>query len=152
MKRVIVFICLIVFLIPLTTIKKKDFLNIDYKKITFISSNPRLIFDGEVVKNGNDFYYIIDKKDEINRIKNINLDDIKGVVLYISKTYDLNYFNNIFNYNLIQTRDVEGKKIYMGYYKGYNDFRLINGKKINFQLVENDDFWVLGFPLIMTGF
>ena len=42
--------------------------------------------------------------------------------------------------------------IYYGYYSNFKDYRYVDGKKINFQLAKTGEGWILGLPLIETGF
>ena len=34
----------------------------------------------------------------------------------------------------------------------FDDYIWVDGKKLNFQLVQKDDGWLLGMPMILTGF
>ncbi len=152
MKRVIVFIFLIILLLPLSFIEKKDCLDFDYEKITVVSEKSNLNLSVNVVKSGKDYYYTVEKESKKIELKDLDFDNVKGIVLYISKKYSIDYFKKIFNYNISYSKIIEEKNIYTGYYKDYDDYRIVDGKKIIFQLVEYKNKWILGFPLILTGF
>ena len=58
---------------------------------------------------------------------------------------DFNNPNNKYVNNLLE-------KIDRNFINIYKEFEFIDGKKINVQLAKTDDNWVLGFPMILTGF
>ena len=64
MKRVIVFIFLIILLLPLSFIEKKDCLDFDYEKITVVSEKSNLNLSVNVVKSGKDYYYTVEKESQ----------------------------------------------------------------------------------------
>ena len=100
MKRVIVFIFLIILLLPLSFIEKKDCLDFDYEKITVVSEKSNLNLSVNVVKSGKDYYYTVEKESKKIELKDLDFDNVKGIVLYISKKYSIDYFKKIFNYNI----------------------------------------------------
>ena len=149
MKKVVAFIFVILMLVGLMLVKVDNLAQLDYEKLIIVSA-CQLENAGREVKNGNDFYYTLDKTDFVKF--NLSQNKIKGLVYYINKKYDLSYFNKKFNYCIYRGGDVDGREIYYGYDKSYYDFRFVEGKKVNFQLVDDKDYWILGYPMIMTGF
>ena len=47
---------------------------------------------------------------------------------------------------------INGQEIYMGYSKNFDDFVWIDGKKVNLQIASIQNGYVVGIPLILTGF
>ncbi len=124
--------------------------NEDYESVVVVSAQENLI-DGEVIKNGNDFYYYLSKKNAEKVIKTLDLDKVSGIVYYFSNK-SLDYFNKKLNYSLTSPSNVGDRTVYYGYDKSYYDFRLIDGKKMNVQLANDGERWILGYPMILTGF
>ena len=148
MKRMIAFIFILFALFGVAVIKVNMPKVLDYDRVIIIS-NKKLNYSN--IKNGNDFYYTFDKN-QTKELKEINICDIKGMVFYISKQYSIDNFQKQFNFLITNKSKIDEKDVYYGYDKNYHDFRIIDGKKINFQLVKSEDNWILGYPMIMTGF
>lgn len=148
MKRIIAFLFIGMTLIGLKEIKvdKFDFLN-NFDSMIVICENK---IDGidNFVQNGNQYYYTFNanQKNILNEI------EYEGVVFKFKNDFNLENFKNYVDFISQSNKELQGYEIYYGYYSGYNDFRFIDGKKINFQLAYHDSTWILGFPLIMTGF
>ena len=148
MKRIIAFLFIGMTLIGLKEIKvdKFDFLN-NFDSMIVICENK---IDGidNFVQNGNQYYYTFNanQKNILNEI------EYEGVVFKFKNDFNLENFKNYVDFISQSNKELQGYEIYYGYYNGYNDFRFIDGKKINFQLAYHDSTWILGFPLIMTGF
>ncbi len=151
MKRMVAFILIIFSLFCIVIFKDNLVISNDYEKMVIISSNDRLNLHCKILQNGDDFYYFIDNnKNNIQKLLNDN--DIKGIVLYFSKDFNLNYFNNKLDYTLSKESIVGGRKVYYGYDKDYSDYRFVDNKKINVQLVYDGNQWIMGYPMILTGF
>ena len=148
MKRMIAFIFLIFALIGIAIFKADIPHEIDFDRVVVISSKT---LNYSNIKNGNDYYYTFDKK-QTDELRKIDICDIKGLVFYISKQYKIDTFQKKFNFLITNKSKIDEKDAYYGYDKNYHDFRIIDGKKINFQLVKSESNWILGYPIIMTGF
>lgn len=148
MKKMIAFIFLI--LVGLTLMHFKTFPSLDFEKVVVVSENADIDIEDKV-KNGNDFYYTISK--EMGSIsKFFKKDDIKGLIFYISPKYSLEKLKKRFDFIFESSEEIDNQKIYYGYDSSYPDFRFIKNKKVNFQLTKNDENWILGYPMILTGF
>ncbi len=123
-----------------------------YDRAVIISKYAGLGLEGEVVESGNDFYYFVNKNVCESAMKNLSSEKISGVVFYYNNKYNLNYFAKKFDYNLTKKTIVENREVYYGYDKNYYDFRIIDGKKVNFQLAFDGNNWILGYPMIILGF
>ena len=77
---------------------------------------------------------------------------IHGISFYFSNDKKFDDFNKKFGYTLTEDGCLDGYSIYRGFYEGYKDFRYIDGKKINVQIAFVEETWIVGFPLILTGF
>ena len=121
------------------------------EKMIVVSEKRIEQFDDEFI-SGNDYYYTFQAK-EIE--KNFSIldekDGIKGLNLYFNQEMPLSYFQNKLDF-LGDETNLGENKIYYGYYSYYKHFKWIDGKKINVQLVQTAEGWILGMPLILTGF
>ncbi len=152
MKKMIAFFVLIFLLISINIFKQNDFSPfLNYSKLVLVSSQP-LFTEQEYIKNGNDYYFQFANNEASKNILMEN-QNIKSYIFYYDKDYKLKDF--------IKSLDIIYKggqladnryTIYYGYYGNYKDYRIIDGKKINFQLVHTSEEWILGFPLITTGY
>lgn len=152
MKKMIVFFILIVSLL-FTDYSPKDTFGIfkEVQSVLIVTSKEAENVD-KLIENGDEFYYLFEGDKAPKILEKLELfDDIKGINLYFSCDLDLSYFKTKLDYMTDKT-DVEGSDVYYGYYTGYKEFEFIDGKKINVQLAKTDDNWVLGFPMILTGF
>ncbi len=123
----------------------------DYEKVVIVSAQKNLI-DGEVTVCGEDYFYTLSKNKVENSLQSLNSSNVKGIVYYFSKDKGLNYFKNDLSLTLTDKTYVCDRQVYYGYDKSYYQYRLIDGKKINFQLVCDGENWLLGYPMILTGF
>lgn len=153
MKKMIAFFILIVFLVGLSVFKSNNFdLLKGYEKIIVVSENVYSKLDENPIKNGNQYIHSLEKEKGKYFLNNIDKFDILGLSFYFNNNFKLSQFNKEFDYTLSNPSILEEYKIYYGYYEKYDDYRLIDGKKINVQLVETQNEWIVGFPLILTGF
>lgn len=103
-------------------------------------------------QSGSDFYYTFEG-DEMKGVLE-KLDDIeglKGLNLYFPPETKLAYFQGKLDY-LSDKSLLDETEIYYGYYRHFDDFEWLNGKKINVQLALTSEGWVMGLPMILTGF
>ena len=150
MKKMIAFLFLSAFLAGLNNFVIEDISKFDKFSKALIVSEEDVELQCEKVQNGQDFYYIFENEKDIVQMTE-KFEDVKGINLYFDKNISLTYFSNQINY-FSKGQDVEDMEVYYGYYPGYKDFRFVDGKKINVQLVKTADCWIMGFPLILTGF
>ena len=78
--------------------------------------------------------------------------NIEGLNFYFDKNTPFSFFEDNVDFIYKSDGKVNGYDIYYGYTVKYKDFLNINNKKVNFQLVNTQDEWIMGFPLILTGF
>lgn len=152
MKKLIAFFVIIVLLVSIKFFKTNDlFIFQDYSSMVIVTDK---LYDNLnlQIQNGEHFYYNFNNnKEDHLKIKSINSDDIVSYVFYFNNNKRIEDFANIFDY-IYQGESVEDYLIYYGYYANYNNFRYVSGKKVNFQLVKTAYSWILGFPLIVTGY
>ena len=110
-----------------------------------VVSNKHLDGQDYIIKNGQQYYYKFDSLDSFND---------KDYIAYNFYFNNTAYFNDIVkNFSfLYRGNSIENYQIYYGYYDGYFDFRYIDGKKINVQVVVTDKQLIVGFPLVVTGY
>ncbi len=152
MKRLIAFIFIVIlsFLVLLTSKNNKIF-DYDYEKVIIVTKNENLLKDCEKIVNGDNFYFIVEKEKK-DRVENLYFSNTLGVVFYYNKNLTFNSFNKRFNYSLFGGKSIEDREVFYGYDKNYSDYRILENKKVNVQLVRTENEWILGYPLIITGF
>lgn len=148
----IVFFISIVFLIGLTQFKGNFISFADCQKIVVVSSEVYEKLDQDPIKNGGDYYHVLigTKREEFE--SNIRQYNYKGLVLYYDQSFLLDYFKKTYSFNFTNPSRIDDYQIYYGYTSSYRDFRIVDGKKINVQLVKNNEGWIVGMPMILTGF
>ncbi|MBE7073680.1 MAG: hypothetical protein E7379_01110 [Clostridiales bacterium] len=149
MKRLIAFIFVVCCMVMGQSGEsvKLDFDNI--QKVVLVSSCE--IEGREFFMSGNDYYTTINQ-DYAGIFQQIDaIDGIKGVNIYFDKSTKLSYFKDKLDF-ISGDSEIEGNKVYQGYTHKYKKFNWIDGKKENCQLVQTNDCWILGFPLVLTGF
>lgn len=81
-----------------------------------------------------------------------NAKNFDGIVLYFDKNCPFEFFLNKLSFNLSSASLIENLKVYYGYTELFNKFVVHDNKKINVQIAQREDCWILGMPLILTGF
>lgn len=152
MKRIVVF--LFIFMILLGT---KYFENSsvkalsNYKKVDIVSSQPLDDFTLKL-KNGDKYIYECLGSNSIKKVNDIiNGKYIDGAVFYFN-SFSFNSFQKQVDFIYQSDKQIQNYDIFYGYSREFSNDVKINGKKINFQLVNNNGEWILGVPLILTGF
>lgn len=148
MKKMIAFFMASICALVVKYFTEDDFSSfLDFDKMVVVSTEK---LSEDYVQSGEDYYSVFQSSDGLSVIKHWENIRAKGVNLYfVDKEFD--YFVQRVE-NLQKAADVEGQPCWQGYYGGFKDFRYINKKKINFQLVQTNDGWIMGFPYILTGF
>lgn len=148
MKKMIGFFVLIALLCVVCLNKTDNFAHFyNCDKLLIVSLTEES--EDEHIKSGNVFYYEYES-DFKNHIQNMKAQTI-GYNFYFS-SLNFDKFSKNFDYIYQGETFEQSYQIYYGFYSGYNDFRYIEGKKVNFQLVNTGDEWILGFPMILTGY
>ena len=152
MKRMIAFLLLVVGLLVFKGTQKDDFDCFEQVHAVLVVTDGEQENIDKLTKSGDDFYYLFEEERAKYIIKNLDVfDGVKGINLYFSLDKDFEYFKRRLDFLSSKTQ-VEGREVYYGFFSGYEDFQFIEGKKINAQLAKTEEYWVLGFPLILTGF
>lgn len=150
MKRMVVFICISLLIGCNLLFCQNANPFISFAEGGVIVSS-KLIENKVNIPSGENFYVKYDKI-EINEMINlINTPDIKGFNLYFSNNVSLDFFKSGIEY-ISDCSFVEDNQIYYGYCNKYKDFCWVEGKKVNVQIIKNPTGWILGFPLVLTGF
>ena len=120
-----------------------------YNKLVIVSSNYVEEYKDNAIESGGKYYYFFDAENEFDYEK---FGNIEGLNFYFDKNTPFSFF--VYNVDFIYKSEgeINGYDIYYGYTVKYKDFLNINNKKVNFQLVITQDEWIMGFPLILTGF
>ena len=120
-----------------------------YNKIAIVSSNYVEEYKDNAIESGGKYYYFFDAENEFDYEK---FGNIEGLNFYFDKNTPFSFFENNVDFIYKSEGEINGYDIYYGYTVKYKDFLNINNKKVNFQLVNTQDEWIMGFPLILTGF
>lgn len=152
MRKMIAFLLLVVGLLAFKEIPKNSFDCFDKVQAVLVVTDREQKNIDKLTKNGDDFYYVFEDERAKYILKNLDVfTGIKGINLYFSKEEKVDYFKRKLDF-LSEKSYVEGCEIYYGFFSAYDDFEIVDGKKINVQLAKNDTNWVLGFPVILSGF
>ena len=151
MKGMIAFVLFIAMLIALSVVPNRQ---------TAVFSNAELgivvtsipFQDDNFICSGGDYYSIINKQDigEILQTQN-KIEGFKGINLYFNETMSLQKLKKQVDF-VSEKSLINGQEIYMGYSKNFDDFVWIDGKKVNLQIASTQNGYVVGIPLILTGF
>ena len=148
----IAFFILVVSLLFTNYSSKNNFKTFKEAESVLIVTSQKVEGVDLLVENGEEFYYLFEGEKTQKIFEKLDLfEGMKGVNLYFSGDLTLSYFQKKLDY-ITDKSQVEGSDVYYGYFKGYTGYKLIEGKKINTQLAKVEDGWVLGFPIILTGF
>ena len=120
-----------------------------YNKLVIVSSNYVEEYKDNAIESGGKYYYFFDAENEFDYEK---FGNIEGLNFYFDKNTPFSFFENNVDFIYKSEGEINGYDIYYGYTVKYKDFLNINNKKVNFQLVNTHDEWIMGFPLILTGF
>ncbi len=153
MKRMIAFIFVLVLFLPILVLKINYRVcdEFDFSRIVIVSKSGELIDGCPVIKNGDTFYYEL-KKDTLNKLNKKDYNQVDGVVYYLDDGFDLDKFNKYLNYTLYGGYKIENSELFYGFDKNYDDFVILGNKKVNVQVVHCENQWIIGYPLILTGF
>lgn len=151
MKRMIAFFVVIMFLFSLKFINENNIIKYKFDKLLIVSQCDSL-YDVEMIENGNQYYYTFSYQQGKEVLKEIKLGNIDGLVYYFDKSIGLEKFKNNLDFCFESQEKIDGLKIFYGYDNSYPDFRYIDNKKINVQIVENSTNIIVGFPIILCGY
>ena len=133
MKRVIGFFVAVILLIGVCVFKENDYALFNgFSRIIVVSEQEQL-YQNYLI-NGNQYYYIFDENADVKQL-DFNIEKLMS---------NLDFY--------YQGGDVEGYKLYYGYYCDFNEFRYVDGKKVNIQIALTQNEIVVGLPLITTGY
>ena len=125
--------------------------NHQFEKLIVVSSSATLL-NCEKLENGSQYYYLLNSKEGKKILKEISIQDIDGIVYYLDKAVGLKGIINKLDFFYQGREKIDGLEVYYGYDSSYQDFRIIEGKKINVQIVENSTNIIVGYPMILCGY
>lgn len=151
MKRMIAFLFGLTILFSISFFKTDNFSIVnDFEKLVVVSKEPLLYQNYQI--SGNQYYYTLSNIEGKKFLEDKNDHDIEGYIFYFNNSFDFDNFSKDVEFLIEKNTQITNYDIYYGYYSKFDDYRYVNNKKINFQLVHNDEKWILGFPIILTGF
>ena len=150
MKKMIGFFLIIALLIGASVLNgvNNEIIS-SYNKIAIVSSNYVEDYKDSAIESGGKYFYFFDNESLIDYEK---FGNIEGLNFYFDKNTPFSFFEDNVDFIYKSDGKVNGYDIYYGYTVKYKDFLNINNKKVNFQLVKTQNEWIMGFPLILTGF
>ncbi len=127
---------------------KKDIFSLchNYQEVTIVTKQ-NIDCNGNKVSNGNLNYYTFDANSTPKHTF-----DAEGIVFYFKLNVPFQYFQKIFGSSLTNPTKVQGREVYYAYHDDFNKYVVHKNKKVNAQLAKTPEGWILGFPLILTGF
>lgn len=151
MKSLIVFFVAIFILIGFKVVYENDMPNYDFEKLVIVT-NSDSSFDSEKINNGNHFYYTFDNIKGKKVLKNLNMSEIEGLVYYFEKDFTIDKIKSKLDFCYSSQEKIDNLNIFYGYDSSYPDFRYVEGKKVNVQIVENATNFIVGYPMILCGY
>lgn len=149
MKRMIGFFIMIILLLLVGFIKEDNFSAFySFSKMTLVTTE-KLDSMTEPIISGNQYYYTFENTNE--NIKLLEDNSFDCYIFYFDAEQNIDKLKKNFDY-IYQGGSAQDYLIYYGYYSNFKDHRYVDGKKINFQLAKTGEGWILGLPLIETGF
>ena len=152
MKRMIAFIFFVVFAV-LCSGETASFTKADFslaERAVMVSSTP--IDNKNNFFSGGNFYTYFESEELKELLQKINqIEGVKGFNLYFSSDVKYDYFQSQIDF-VGDLKEIDEMIVYQGYSKFYSRFVWLDGKKNNVQLAKTTQGWVLGFPVILTGF
>ncbi len=122
----------------------------DYEKVTIVSkenlSNQNMIESGELK------YYTFSKFQHGQALDALNKDGFEGVVFSFSKEKNLDDFRQKLGCDLTIPKKVANAEVCYGYTSLFDRFVMAKGKKLNVQIAKTEYGWIVGLPMIITGF
>ena len=108
--------------------------------------------DDNFIYSGGNYYSVINKQDigKILQAQN-KIEGFKGLNLYFNETISLQKLKKQIDF-LSEKSVINGQEIYTGYSENFDNFVWIEGKKVNLQIASTQNGFVVGIPLILTGF
>lgn len=104
----------------------------------------------EVIQNGNGAII----KTEINKAKQILTSgcSVAGECVEVNKNYGLNNIIKKLNLKLEKTEEFSGRVLITGYSNVLPTSLSSNGKKLNIQIAETENSYLIGYPLILHSY
>lgn len=93
-------------------------------------------------------YIYLDEK-EIEKRNDIK--DILGYILYL-KNSNTDYITKKLQMLILNEENIEDKKVLYGYTPFYKDSVYIQNKKVNVEMILDQDEIIVGFPMILSGY
>lgn len=151
MKKLAVFIFASFLAILGIIIPKDNLFSIsNVKSYTFVVSAQVALEEGlEYVENGEDAIVCVQDKEKAKEI----YDSLSPKCLIME--FDKEDFENVKSFLGISqsfTQQLQDLQILYGYTSLYPESKMIEGKKVNVQMVIKGDELIVGFPMIMTGY
>ena len=148
MKKLIAFILLILPLLFLLLFKSGSdsiFCLEGVTKACIVTSED---VEGENVVNTLGYNYVTFDANNLKKAKSIDED---GVMLYVENS-SIEKVSKSLNMLDFRRENVMGKEVVYGYTPKYQKSLILDNKKVNVQIVVDDDKLILGFPIILGGF
>ena len=151
MKRMIAFLIAVLGFLGIKVSTENRLPSYNFEKIVVVSKKDDL-FESQKIKNGNQFYYSFDFSEGKEVLSQIKVNDFDGLVFYLDKNSSLNAVLNNLDFCFKGKSEIENLQTFYGYDKNYHDFRIVDNKKVNVQVVVNSTNIVVGYPLILCSY
>lgn len=153
MKKLIVFLLMLIFVLGLTMFQSESlhelFLFDSNTFYIYSNSQNNNIGSGEIVKNGDGEIVKFDRLELIENYHKLNL--IAGESLVI-KNLTLNQIMRKLNLEVLSVENFNEIFVINGYSNKLKNYLNVDGKKQNVQIKYCLNYALIGYPLIMQGF
>lgn len=117
------------------------------KEVCLVVDNS-VSLSGESVDCGSKKFVYMSKEEALEAVSNTNFDAIQ----FYLEDITLEDIINDMKAEKVSTQEVENVEIIYCYTPLFADSIIMNGKKVNMQIVIKDKEIIAGFPLILTGY
>lgn len=148
--------CLVIFCIvslPVSQIALMGYVPKTSSIYSFYTTDKISFLDNtKIVKNGNACIVSCDSK-YANVVK-ASINNILGESITINNPTEdvLKQINDYISQNTLYDEKLDGTQIIYGYDNTLENFVIVDGQKVNFQVAINIDYVVIGYPLILGSF
>lgn len=148
MKKLAIFIFVALLAIfPLSLHRDDIFEMPGIDKVTFLTDSVNALGE-EFLPSGNDAILQVEKNQAKQKFKILQP---KCVVFELKNTSKEDIIDFL-NLKFISAQTLDNMSIIYGWTNKFLDYNMVNGKKVNVQIVIENNSTLVGFPMIMTGF
>lgn len=152
MKKIVVFLMILACVCSTLNFKKSSLFDLEgVERVCFISEKNYQNEEISTVECGNKFFNYCSFSTAKRNIENWK-NDLDGIQFYYKDTNLEQILKNL-KFQQISEQKLDNLQIFYGFTPYYSDCIVLEGKKINVQIVVSEEGTILaGFPVVLTGY